>query len=57
MSRKPSREIDLGKASLYAVIVNVSEIVVLLGFVMYVLMTEITQDNITPFRGWRFSAA
>ena len=45
MSRKPSREIDVGKASLYAVIVNVSEIVVLIGFVFYVLFTDINENN------------
>ena len=51
MSRKPSREIDVGKASLYAVIVNVSEIVVLAGFVLYVLMTDITADNHHAIQG------
>ena len=51
MSRKPSREIDVGKASLYAVIVNVSEIVVLLGFVLYVLFTDITQENHLAVQG------
>lgn len=51
MSRKPSREIDVGKASLYAVIVNVSEIVVLLGFVLYVLLTDITQENHYAIQG------
>lgn len=45
MRRKPSFEIDVGKASLYAVIVNVSEIVVLLGFVLYVIFTDVTQNN------------
>lgn len=45
MSRKPSREIDVGKASLYAVIVNVSEIVVLIGFVLYVLLTDFNENN------------
>ena len=51
MSRKPSREIDVGKASLYAVVVNVSEIVVLIGFVLYVLMTEINQKNVYAIEG------
>lgn len=45
VSRRPSREIDLGKASLYAVIVNVSEIVVLVGFVLYVLLTDLSEKN------------
>jgi two-component system, LytTR family, sensor histidine kinase AgrC len=45
VSRRPSREIDVGKASLYAVIVNVSEIIVLFGFVMYVAFSDVTADN------------
>ena len=51
MSRKPTREIDVGKASLYAVIVNVSEIVVLAGFVLYVLLTNITAKNVYAVEG------
>ena len=51
MSRKPSLEIDVGKASRYAVIVNTSEIVVLLGFVLYVLMTDVTQGNHYAIQG------
>ena len=51
MSRKPSREIDVGKASLYAVIVNSSEIVVLLGFVLYVLLTDVTEGNHYAIQG------
>ncbi|NLI22863.1 MAG: GHKL domain-containing protein [Clostridiales bacterium] len=35
----------MGKASLYAVIVNVSEIAVLLAFVLYVAFSDITADN------------
>ncbi|MDD3921022.1 MAG: Spo0B domain-containing protein [Eubacteriales bacterium] len=45
MSRKPSREVNVGKASLYALIVNIMEIVVLLGFVLYVALTRITPQN------------
>ena len=45
MSRKPSREIDVGKASLYAVIVNVSEMAVLLVFILYVMFSDITVGN------------
>ncbi len=45
MSRRPSREIDVGKASLYAVIVNVAEIAVLFGFVLYVALSDVTADN------------
>lgn len=51
MSRKPTREIDVGKASLYAVIVNVSEIVVLAGFVLYVLLTNISEKNVYAIEG------
>lgn len=51
MSRKPTREIDVGKASLYAVIVNVSEIVVLIGFVLYVLFTNISETNLYAIEG------
>ncbi len=46
MSRKLARNIDIGKASLYAVIVNVSEIVVLIGFVVYLLWTDINESNL-----------
>ncbi len=45
MSRKPSREIDVGKASKYAVIVNVSEIAVLLVFILYVSVMDVNADN------------
>ena len=45
MSRKPSRDIDFKKASLYAVIVNVSEIAVLFGFVLYVALSDVTVEN------------
>ncbi|MEA4999855.1 MAG: Spo0B domain-containing protein [Candidatus Limiplasma sp.] len=45
MSRKPGQAIDIGKASLYAVVVNVAEIAVLIGFVVYLLWTDITEDN------------
>ncbi len=51
MSRKPSREIDVGKASLYAVIVNTSEIAVLIAFVLYVLLTDITEKNLYAIEG------
>ena len=50
MSRRPSRDIDVGKASLYAVVVNVSEIFVLLGFVLYVLLSDITVHNLFAVR-------
>jgi sensor histidine kinase regulating citrate/malate metabolism len=40
-----SRDIDFGKASLYAVIVNVTEIAVLLGFVLYVALSDVTVEN------------
>ena len=43
--RKPTKQIDISKTSLYAVIVNVSEIVVLLGFVAYTAFTGITPLN------------
>lgn len=36
----------MGKASLYAVIVNTSEIAVLIAFVLYVLLTDITEKNL-----------
>jgi len=45
VSRKPSREINVGKASLYAVIVNVSEIAVLFAFIIYVTVMNITAEN------------
>jgi len=45
VSRRPSREINVGKASLYAVIVNITEIAVLLGFVLYVAFTDVTTEN------------
>jgi len=45
MSRKPTREVNVGKASLYAVIINVSEIAVLLGFVVYVALSDVTVEN------------
>ena len=51
MRRKPSRELNIGKASLYAVIVNVSEIVVLAGFVVYVLISDITVENHNAIQG------
>ncbi|MBE0601379.1 MAG: GHKL domain-containing protein [Firmicutes bacterium] len=43
--RKPTRQIDISKASLYAIIVNVSEITVLMGFVVYTLIVGITPAN------------
>ena len=43
--RIPTTQIDLSKASLYAVIVNVSEIAVLVGFVFYTLLTGVTPQN------------
>ena len=43
--RKPTTQIDVSKASLYAIIVNVSEIAVLMGFVVYALFTGITPQN------------
>ncbi len=43
--RKPTRQIDVSKASLYAIIVNVSEITVLMGFVVYTMFTGITPQN------------
>jgi two-component system sensor histidine kinase AgrC len=45
VSRRPSREIDFRKASLYAVVVNVAEIAVLLGFILYVALSDVTVDN------------
>lgn len=45
MSRKPTHEVNVGKASLYAVIVNVSEIAVLLGFIVYVALSDVTVEN------------
>ena len=45
VSRKPSREVDVGKASMYAVIVNVSEIAVLLAFILYVMLMDVTEEN------------
>ena len=51
MRRKPSRELNIGKASLYAVIVNVSEIVVLAGFVLYMLVSDITVENHNAIQG------
>ncbi|MFH1880427.1 MAG: ATP-binding protein [Bacillota bacterium] len=43
--RKPTTQIDVKKASLYAVIVNVSEIAVLIAFVVYMMLTGITPLN------------
>ena len=43
--RKPTTQIDVSKAALYAIIVNVSEIAVLMGFVFYALFTGITPQN------------
>ncbi len=43
--RKPTTQIDVSKASLYAIIVNISEITVLLGFVVYTMFTGITPQN------------
>ncbi|HPJ02542.1 MAG TPA: Spo0B domain-containing protein [Candidatus Limiplasma sp.] len=43
--RKVTRQIDVSKASLYAIIVNISEIAVLMGFVVYLLFTGITPQN------------
>ena len=41
----PTRQIDVSKTSLYAIIVNVSEITVLMGFVIYTMFTGITPQN------------
>jgi len=43
--RKLSRNIDISKASLYAIIVNISEISVLMGFVVYIMCTGVTPQN------------
>lgn len=43
--RKPTRQIDVSKASLYAIIVNVSEITVLMAFVVYTMITGVTPQN------------
>mgnify|MGYP000946309757 CR=1 FL=1 len=51
MNRVAKREMDISKASLYAVIVNVSEIVVLVGFVIYVLLADITVANHYAIQG------
>ena len=45
MKRRPTKHIDISKASLYAIIVNVSEITVLLAFVVYVMFTGVTDQN------------
>ena len=44
-ARKPTTQIDISKASLYAIIVNVSEITVLMGFVVYTMLTGVTPQN------------
>jgi len=44
-ARKPTTQIDVSKASLYAIIVNVSEITVLMGFVIYAMLTGVTPQN------------
>ena len=51
MNRIAKREVNIGKASLYAVIVNISEIVVLAGFVAYILLTDITVGNHYAIQG------
>ena len=51
MNHMVKREMNIGKASLYAVIVNISEIVVLAGFVLYVLLTDITVGNHYAIQG------
>ena len=43
--RKPTTQIDVSKASLYAIIVNVSEIAVLMGFVIYTMLIGVTPEN------------
>jgi sensor histidine kinase regulating citrate/malate metabolism len=43
--RKPTKQIDVSKAALYAVVVNVSEITVLMGFVVYTMLTGVTPQN------------
>jgi two-component system, LytTR family, sensor histidine kinase AgrC len=43
--RKPTKQIDVSKTSLYAIVVNVSEITVLLGFVVYTMFTGVTPEN------------
>jgi two-component system sensor histidine kinase AgrC len=43
--RKPTTQIDVSKASLYAIVVNISEIAVLMGFVVYAMFTGITPQN------------
>lgn len=40
-----TKQIDISKASLYAIIVNISEISVLMGFVIYIMFTGITPEN------------
>ena len=55
-ARKPTRHIDVSKASLYAIIVNVSEISVLMGFVIYIMFTGVTDQNRQLSSGSRSSA-
>ena len=45
MKRKPTKQIDVSKASLYAIIVNIAEITVLMGFVVYIMLTGVTPQN------------
>ena len=45
VSRKPTRAVNIGKASLYAVIVNSAEIAVLLLFVLYVAFSGVSERN------------
>lgn len=44
--RRPSRDIDIRKASLFAIIVNVMEIAVLVAFVLYVILTDISVSSL-----------
>lgn len=43
--RKPTKQIDVIKASQYSVIVNVAEIAVLAGFIAYTLLTGLNPEN------------
>ncbi|MDD3410209.1 MAG: ATP-binding protein [Eubacteriales bacterium] len=45
MARRPEREVNVEKASTFAVIVNTSEIAVLLVFILYVAFTNVTSEN------------
>ncbi len=50
--RKPTPHIDLGKAALYAIVVNAMEIVVLVAFVLYVLLVDPTRAGSRQVLQW-----